>query len=69
MVVDVKTGAAFEAGFPKALFDTRIFQLTTFRNHYVVSRDGRRFLIISRRIEENSEPVTIVQNWTAELKR
>jgi hypothetical protein len=68
MAVDVKTGAAFEAGVPKVLFDTRIFQLTTLRNHYVASRDGQRFLINSRS-EENSAPITVVVNWTAGLKR
>ena len=67
MAVDVKTGTAFEAGVPKPLFDTRIFQLTTFRNNYVVSRDGQRFLINSR-MEDNSAPFAVVLNWTSDLK-
>jgi len=68
MAVDVKTGATFEAGVPKPLFETRIFLMTNFRNHYVVGRDGQRFLINSR-IEETSLPVTVVLNWTSELKQ
>ena len=68
MAVEVKTRAAFEADVPKPLFDTRIFQLTTLRNHYVVGRDGQRFLINSRS-EMNNVPITVVMNWTAELRR
>jgi eukaryotic-like serine/threonine-protein kinase len=69
MAVEVKTGApAFEASVPQPLFDTRIFQLTTLRNHYVVGRGGQRFLINSRS-EENNAAITVVMNWTAELKR
>lgn len=68
MAVDVKSGATFEAGVPKPLFETNIFLMTNFRNHYVVSRDGQRFLINSRN-EETSLPVTVVLNWTADLKK
>jgi len=68
MAVDVKTVAAFEASVPKPLFETRIFLMTNFRNHYVVSRDGQRFLINSR-LEETSGPITVVLNWTSQLKQ
>jgi Tol biopolymer transport system component len=36
---------------------------------YVVTADGKRFLINSSNTKEESEPLTLVTNWTAELKR
>src|SRR6266545_1641979 len=63
-----KLGTVFEAGVPKALFETRILVLTTFRNHYVVTGDGQRFLINSG-LEETSTPISVVVNWTEDLKR
>jgi Serine/threonine protein kinase len=69
MSVDTKLGPTFEAGVPKALFETRITVLTTFRNHYTVTGDGQRFLIISGLEESNFTPISVVVNWTADLKR
>jgi serine/threonine protein kinase/Tol biopolymer transport system component len=68
MAVDVKLGETFEAGVPKTLFLTRVITLTSFRNHYAVTADGQRFLINSRP-EESATPISIVVNWTADLKR
>jgi hypothetical protein len=34
-----------------------------------VTADGKRFLINSGDVKEQSQPLTLVQNWTAELKR
>jgi eukaryotic-like serine/threonine-protein kinase len=64
MAVDVKTvGAVFEPGVPKPLF------ASTRAGSFDVTRDGQRFLI-SVPIEESSpEPITVVLNWTADLKR
>jgi len=67
MAVDVKLGATFEAGVPKTLFGTRVLSLTDFRNHYAVTADGQRFLINST-IEETTAPISVVVNWTANLK-
>ena len=69
MAVDVMLGATFEAGVPKALFGTRIFSLTDFRNHYVATADGQRFLISSTIEETDANPMSIVVNWSADLKR
>jgi eukaryotic-like serine/threonine-protein kinase len=69
MAVELKTGSALEAAVPKPLFETRVFLLTTFRNHYVVTGDGQRFLINSRVEETIATPITVVLDWTAELKR
>jgi len=69
MAVDTKLGTTFDAGVPKALFETRVLVLTAFRNHYVVTGDGQRFLINSGLEETNFTPISVVLNWTADLKR
>ncbi|MFN2516925.1 MAG: TolB family protein, partial [Pyrinomonadaceae bacterium] len=69
MAVDIKLGTTFEAGVPKALFGTRVLTLTEFRNHYVVNANGQRFLINSTIEETETTPISVVVNWTADLKR
>jgi len=69
MVVDVKLRPSFQAGVPKPLFDTRVLTFTDFRNHYVVTSDGQRFLINSITQERSTTPIDIVKNWTALLKQ
>jgi eukaryotic-like serine/threonine-protein kinase len=67
MSVDVGSGNAFDPGKPKALFDTlmaRTSQGTTFD----VSADAQRFLFISRMAEATSS-LSVVINWTADLKK
>jgi eukaryotic-like serine/threonine-protein kinase len=67
MAVAVKIGATFETEAPHPLFETHI------RNgpdrHYDVSADGRRFLVNTPLGEETSPPITLVQNWTALLRK
>jgi Tol biopolymer transport system component/predicted Ser/Thr protein kinase len=64
MAVDVKaSGSGFEPGVPKVLFERSgggIFD---------VSGDGQRFLIPVLVEESSPEPITVVLNWTADLKR
>jgi Tol biopolymer transport system component len=71
MAVDVTANAStFETGTPRVLFDTGI--RTSFagrRNHYVVTRDGQRFLVNISAEDENSAPITVVLNWDAALKK
>ncbi|MBA3766268.1 MAG: PD40 domain-containing protein, partial [Acidobacteria bacterium] len=69
MAVDVKPGAVFEAGVPQTLFNTRVLTLTDFRNHYVVTGDGQRFLICSTDEETSAQPISVVVNWPTVLKR
>lgn len=69
MAVEVKLGTTFEAGVPKALFGTRVMTLTDLRNHYTVTADGQRFLINSTIEEISATPISVVVNWTADLKR
>lgn len=67
MSVDVKAGTTgFEASVPKPIFDVSI--ATIFRNVYVVSPDGQKFLFITRP-ERNLLPIVVVLNWQAGLKK
>ena len=63
MSVDIKATNELEAGAPKMLFQTPMQQ-----GNYCVTGDGKRFLI-GEPVEEDSKPLTVVQNWTAGLKR
>jgi Tol biopolymer transport system component len=67
------TGAAFEVGAPKTLFKPQILgglgggAVSAWR--YAVSKDGQRFLMNVAMEESAAVPVTVVTNWTAELKK
>lgn len=68
MAVDIKAGSTFEASIAKALFQTGV-ALAAFRNRYVVSGDGQRFLIVTPVEATTSMPITVMLNWAApELK-
>jgi eukaryotic-like serine/threonine-protein kinase len=70
MAVEVNTGSAkLEAGLPKPLFQTHIITGFLWRNRYVVSADGQRFLMLNPAAENASTPITVVLNWPADLKR
>jgi eukaryotic-like serine/threonine-protein kinase len=66
MGVDVTTGAAFEAGVPKALFPVHL-DTSLARNHFLPSKDGQRFLLVATPARESMTPTTIVLNWFADL--
>jgi Tol biopolymer transport system component len=65
MAVDVKTGARFEHGVPKALFDAR----TPGPASFDVTPDGKRFLLINSLEQGANPPMTVVINWAAGLKQ
>jgi Tol biopolymer transport system component len=65
MAVDVKLGADFQAGAPKPLFPVGQVPATV---GFEVSADNRRFLLAVAP-EEPAPPITLVLNWTAELKK
>ena len=67
MAVDVNSQQSFGVGAPKLLFQTTVARYEA-PNRYAVSRDGQRFLINSA-VEEVSHTMTVVLNWTAEIKR
>jgi eukaryotic-like serine/threonine-protein kinase len=68
LAVEVATGSGFAAGKPKPLFRTRI-KVFDIGFQYDVSADGNRFLINT--LDENAatSSITVMQNWTAELRR
>jgi len=64
MAVPVKTGAAFDHQAAVPLFDTGLApRWGTARNHYDVSRDGQRFLVMAPLADDRASPFTIVLNW------
>jgi eukaryotic-like serine/threonine-protein kinase len=67
MAVEIRTSPSFEAGTPKALFETRIRSATG--RQYDVSADGKRFLINTLPGATKAVPITLVQNWATELKK
>ncbi len=67
MAVDIRTsGARLEPGAPQALFQTRA---KVARSVYDVAPDGSKFVIATTLPEQNATPVTLVTNWSAELKK
>ncbi len=65
VAVAVETEQAFRVVGSRTLFQPpRIFG---FRNRYVVTRDGQRFLILVLADDPSDDPITVVVNWTAEL--
>ena len=70
MAVEVKGDSAmFEAGVPRPLFEMRGLGGFPGGGRNDVTRDGKRFLVNIPAQEENPRPITIVLNWTADLKR
>ena len=71
MAVDVKEGPVFEADVARPLFLTRRREhiSSTDLFSYDVSADGQRFLVNTDVGEMASSSLTVVLNWTAELKR
>jgi eukaryotic-like serine/threonine-protein kinase len=68
MAVDVDNSAsAPRLGVPHTLFQAVGIQRQV--GTYVVSSDGKKFLVNSGSTKEGTEPLTLVQNWPAELKR
>jgi eukaryotic-like serine/threonine-protein kinase len=68
MAVDVSTaGNAVRLGVPHALFQAVAVQRQA--GAFDVTADGKRFVINSGNLKEGNEPMTLVQNWPAELKK
>lgn len=68
MSVEVRNAPAFEAGAPRALFQTRILPAVEARNHYDVTSDGQRFVVNSRRPDDALLPITAVTGWMPERR-
>ena len=72
MAVDVDlTGSAPRTGTPKELFNIRLSHsaMDLWWGAYEVSPDGKRFLVNSEDQAPVAEPINLILNWDAELKR
>jgi eukaryotic-like serine/threonine-protein kinase len=68
MAVDVNaSGDNVQLGTPQALFRSLGVQNTL--GPYDVTADGKKFLINSGEVKEENQPLTVVQNWPAQLKK
>jgi eukaryotic-like serine/threonine-protein kinase len=68
MAVDVNAfGSAVRLGVPHVLFQVVGAQRQA--GPFDVTRDGKKFLINNGNPKEGNEPVTLVLNWPAELKK
>ena len=65
MSVEVRAAASFESAVPKPLFDTRL----SGNQRFAVTADGKRFLMPWPLEETASQPLTLVFNWNAALRR
>ena len=68
MAVAVGAGPSFS--IPKPLFQTQVpAGVNALRRSYAPKGDGRRFLVYSQNSDQQPNPITVVLNWTAGLKR
>ena len=69
MAVEVNgSSGTFQSAIPKPLFDLHVNSTDRFSD-YDVTADGQRFLV-NTVVEQNARsPVTVVMNWTADLKK
>jgi eukaryotic-like serine/threonine-protein kinase len=68
MSVEIKSSQTFEIGVPRQLFQAAIKDL----HHglcYSASKDGQRFLVNTYVETNNPAPMTVVLNWTNDLKK
>ncbi len=70
MVVQVKTGASFDAGTPVALFQANVREIVanSEQQMYDVDQSGQRFLINTQVKNGPMQPFSIILNWAAALK-
>jgi eukaryotic-like serine/threonine-protein kinase len=71
MAIPVTTGSTFDSGTPVALFQATQRQPVSSRDlfAYDVSRDGQRFLILTRVTQAETQPMSIILNWPAKLNK
>jgi len=69
MAAQVRSGESFDVGAADSLFEFRAGSLTLTFSPYAVTADGKRFLINAVTETEPNAPLTMVTNWTAEIKK
>ncbi|HEV2116196.1 MAG TPA: hypothetical protein VGR48_09250, partial [Terriglobales bacterium] len=68
MAVDVReNGASLQLGTPHALF--KATTVSAPEGPYAVSADGKKFIMNTVTTQGGSEPLTLVTNWTADLRK
>ena len=65
MSVDIKENAELVPGVPKALFQTEIVPAIEARNQYVVTSDGKLFLVNTLLKSVAAAPIVVLTNWKA----
>jgi hypothetical protein len=68
MSAEPNARGTFEGVAPRPLFQSPV-KPTGSGNPYVPTRDGSRFLVLAAAEANNPAPMTVVLNWTADLKR
>jgi eukaryotic-like serine/threonine-protein kinase len=71
MAVPVTSGANFDSGAPVALFQANAREqiATSEQVTYDVAKDGQRFLINTEIRDSEGQPMTVILNWAAALKK
>jgi hypothetical protein len=69
MAAPVQSGENFAASAAAPLFEFRAGNANAFFAPYAVTGDGQRFLLNATVETEMSAPLTVVFNWTADIKR
>jgi hypothetical protein len=69
MAATVTAAATLRADVPVRLFDTEYLPPSVNEYPYAVSAGGQRFLVISPVTQASANPITVVVNWDAALKR
>ena len=70
MSIAIKSGNTFDPGAATPVLDTGMPpHWGEARNHYDVSRDGKRFLFMAPVDDDRSAPFTVVVNWTHIMSR
>lgn len=60
-------GASLQPGSPHALF--KATAVTNSNGPYTVSADGKKFVVNALLPQSITEPLTLITNWTADLKQ
>jgi eukaryotic-like serine/threonine-protein kinase len=68
MAVPIDATRQFDAGVPQSLFPTGALMQVSGSHAYAVTKDGKRFLVITRP-QQSSAPLTVVVNWPTSLKQ
>jgi len=62
-------GSAVETGTPHQIFQMPLQAPGPYGRAYSVAPDGKRFLVNAQPQAATTEPLTLVVNWTAGLKK